>query len=175
MTPDQQLAYWKHYARKHEDAVKAFQGKTPQQLADMQTELEQLRERNMTADEKLLNAARKEAAKQAKEAAEAEYLPQIRAARVQSIASQVVQGDKLSAFMELVDTSKLLGEDGNVDETKVMGYLTAMYGETTPSSAGPRPPQWQNFGQFTSPPPRGKPGEAGAAEAQKRFGTKANT
>lgn len=169
MTESQQLNYWKHYARQHEDTAKAFKGVTPQQITDMQTELESLRDAKLSADDKALKVVRQEAAKQARAEAEAEYLPQIRAAKVQSIASQIVSGDKLNAFMDLVDTAKLLGEDGAVDETKVMGYLTAMYGETTPQTAGPR---HMNFGQYSPPPPRGKPGEAGTAEAQKRFGAK---
>jgi hypothetical protein len=168
MTSEQREAYWKNYARKHETAVKAYNGLTPQQVADMQKELESVREKTMSADEKLLKAARNEAYKQARAEAEAEYLPQIRASQVKSIASGIVAGDQLSAFLDLVDTAKLLGEDGHVSEEKVMGYLTALYGESTPP-AGPR---HQNFGQYSPPPPRGTPGQAGIAEAQKRFGTK---
>jgi hypothetical protein len=167
MTDAQKAAYWQHYARKHEDTVKGFKGLTPQQVADLQSKVETLETEKMSADEKTLKAVRDEAAKQAKAEAEAEYLPQIRAAKVQSIASQIVQGDKLSAFMDIVDTTRLLGEDGQVDESKVMGYLTAMYGTTPP--AGPR---WQNFGQHSPPPPPQRAGAGGAAEAQKRFGKK---
>jgi hypothetical protein len=171
MTPDQQLAYWKHHARRHEDTVKAFKGLTPQQIADIQAENESLKADKMTADEKALKAVRDEAKKQAKAEAEAEYLPQIRAAKVQNIASQIVSGDKLSAFMDLAGSSpQLLDENGQVSEEKVMGYLTAMYGTETPP--GPNQPKWQNFGQYSPPPPRGVPGEAGKVEAQKRFGAK---
>jgi hypothetical protein len=138
------------------------------QAAKDRQELENLRKEKMTASDRALADARDEAAKQAKAAADAEYLPQIRQAKVQAIASQIVSGDKLNAFMELADTSKLLGTDGQVDETKVMGFLTAMYGTVTPTNG----PRWQNSGQFTQPPPRANPGAAGAAEAQKRFGTK---
>lgn len=171
MTDAQRAAYWQHYARKHEDTVKAFKGLTPQQLADIQTENEALKAEKLSADEKALKAARDEAAQQARAAADAEYLPQIRAAKVQSIASQIVTGDKLSAFMEIIDAAKFLGEDGQIDESKVMGYLTAMYGESTP----PTGQRWQNFGQFTPPPPGPKPGSSGLAEAQRRQGIKPNS
>lgn len=165
MTDAQKAAYWQHYARKHEDTVKAFKGVTPQQAAELQAKVDELESKTLSADEKLLKAARQEAYKQARAEAEAEYLPQIRASQVKSIASGIVNGDQLSAFMDLVDTSKLLGEDGHVSEERVMGYLTALYGDSTPP-AGPR---HQNFGQYSPPPPRGKPGQAGIAEAQKRF------
>lgn len=167
MTDAQKAAYWQHYARKHEDTVKAF-GLTPQQVKDLQSKVETLESEKLSSDEKALKAVRDEAFKQARSEAEAEFLPQLRAAKVQSIASQIVSGDKLSAFMDIVDPSKLLGEDGSVDETKVMGYLTAMYGGE-PQQAGPR---WQNFGQYTPPPPPQKTGAGGTAEAERRFGKK---
>lgn len=170
MTEAQQLAYWKHHARRHEDAVKAYKGLTPQQIAELQAENENLKTERMSADEKALKDAREEAAKQARAEAEAQYLPQIRAAKVQSIASGIVSGDRLSAFMDVVDTSKLLDESGQVSEEKVMGYLTAMYGTT--QQAPPAGPRWQNFGQHSPPPPPQAAGAGGIAEAQKRFGKK---
>lgn len=169
MTDAQKAAYWQHYARKHEDTVKAFKGLTPQQVAELQTKVEELESKNATAEEKAIKAARDEAFKQARSEAEAEFLPQLRAARVQAIASNIVSGDKLTAFMEIVDPAKLLGEDGSVDETKVMGYLTAMYGGEPQTPPGPR---WQNFGQYTPPPPPQNAGAGGRAEAEKRFGKK---
>lgn len=169
MTAEQQAAYWKHYARKHEDTVKAFKGLTPAQVAELQAKNEELEAKALSADEKALKAVRDEAFKQARAQADAEYLPQLRAAKVHSIASTIVSGDRLNAFMDIVDPAKLLGDDGAVDESKVMGYLTAMYGSEQP---GPRQPQWQNFGQYTPPPPPQKSGAGGIAEAQKRFGKK---
>jgi len=169
MTDAQKAAYWQHYARKHEDTVKAFNGLTPQQVKDLQTQNEAFQAERMTADEKAVAAARKEAADAAAEAAKAEYLPQIQKLQVQGIAASVIQGDKLNAFMSVVNPAALVDDKGQVDETKVMGYLTAMYGDSPSPNAGPR---WQNFGQFTSPPPAQKPGSGGAAEAAKRFGTK---
>lgn len=169
MTDAQKAAYWQHYARKHEDTVKAFKGLTPQQAAELQTKVEELESKNATAEEKALKAARDEAFQQARAQAEAEFLPQIRAAQVQSIASQIVQGDKLAAFMNIVDPSKFLGEDGSVDEEKVMGSLTAMYAGEMQTQAGPR---WQNFGQHSPPPPPPNAGAGGMAEAQRRFGKK---
>jgi hypothetical protein len=170
MNDAQRAAYWQHYARKHEDTVKAFNGLTPQQVKDLQAKNEELEAKSLSADEKVLKQATKEASDAALAAAEAKYLPQIQRLEVKSIAGSVLSGDKLNAFMEIVNPAVLVGDDGAVDETKVMGYLTAMYGDTaTASQSGPR---HQNFGQFSPPPPRSNPGSAGAAEAQKRFGAK---
>jgi hypothetical protein len=171
MTEAQRTAYWQHYARKHEDTVKGFNGLTPQQVKDMQTENDALRTAQMSASDKALDAARKEAAKTAAEAARAEYLPQMQQLQVKAIASQVIQGDKLNAFLAIVDPSKLVGADGAVDETMVMGHLTAMYGAQQPQGATPGQ-RWQNAGQFSPPPPGAKPGAAGSAEAARRFGAK---
>jgi hypothetical protein len=170
MTEAQRTAYWQHYARKHEDTVKGFNGLTPQQVKDMQAENDALKTAQLSASDKAVKAARDEAAKVAADAAKAEYLPQIQALQVKSIASQVIQGDKLNAFMAIVNPSALVGADGAVDETMVMGHLTAMYG--TPSQSTAPGQRWQNAGQFAPPPPGAKPGAAGQAEAAKRFGTK---
>ena len=170
MTDAQRAAYWQHYSRKHEDTVKAFKGFTPQQVSDLQSKVESLEAEKLSAGEKELKQVRDEAAKAAAVAAKAEYLPQIQALQVKSIASQIITGDKLSAFMSIVNPAALVGEDGQVDETRVMGFLTAMYG--TDPQPGQRQPQWQNFGQYTQPPPSQKAGAGGAAEAQKRFGKK---
>ncbi len=181
MTDAQKAAYWQHYARKHEDTVKGFKGLTPQQVAELQTKVEELESQNATAEEKAIKEAVRQAQEEARSQAEAMYLPQIQRSDVQGMASTVVSGDKLKAFMDLVSPAKqdggfhpptaLLGDDGKVSEEKVMGYLTAMYGGEPPN-AGPR---WQNFGQYSPPPPGPKPGSGGLAEAQRRQGIKPNS
>lgn len=169
MSDAQKAAYWQHYARKHEDTVKGFKGLTPQQVADLQSKVETLETEKLSSDEKALKQARDEAAEAAAEAAKSEYLPQIQALQVKSIASQIISGDKLNAFMQVVNPAALVGKDGQVDEAQIMGVLTAMYGTDPQPSTGQR---HQNFGQYSTPPPRGAPGQAGTAEAQKRFGVK---
>lgn len=171
MTEPQRTAYWQHYARKHENAAKAFGTLTPQQVKDMQAENDALKTAQLSASDKAIKEARDEAARSAAEVAKAEYLPQIQALQVKSIASQIITGDQLNAFMAIVNPAALVGADGAVDETKVMGHLTAMYGTQQSQSSTPGQ-RWQNAGQFSPPPPGAKPGSAGQAEAEKRFGTK---
>lgn len=183
MTDAQQAAYWKHHARRHEDTVKGFKGLTPQQVAELQAENDSLKGEKMSADEKALKAARDEAFKQAQQEAQAQYLPQIQRSAVQGFAANIVSGDQLKAFLDIVSPelpggkfqppTAVLGDDGQVSEEKVMGYLTAMYGAQ--GSTPPNPasgPRWQDFGQYSSPPPPAQLGAAGKAAAEKRFGAK---
>lgn len=175
MSDAQKAAYWQQQAQRWEsrrktDLSDAYEGLTPQQVKDLRAKNEELEAKTQTADEKALKQATKQASDAARAEATAQYLPQIQRLEVKSIAGSVISGDKLNAFMEIVNPAALVGEDGTVDETKVMGYLTAMYGDT---ATAPQPgPRHQNFGQFAPPPPRSNPGSAGAAEAAKRFGTK---
>lgn len=170
MTSDQQVAYWKHYARRNEDNLKAYHGFSPDQLTELQTELGQLRDEKLSADEKTLKAARAEATQAAADATRAEYLPKLQAAEVKSIASGVISGDRLKAFMEFADPSKFVGDSGDIDEVKVMGALTAMYGAPQQNQTSGQ--RWQNAGQYAPPPPPRKPGEGGRAELERRFGAK---
>jgi hypothetical protein len=109
MNDAQKAAYWQHYARKHEDTVKAFNGLTPQQVKDLQAQNEAFEAEKMTADEKAVKAARDEAADAARQR-EAEYLPQIQKLQVQGIAASVIQGDKLNAFMSVVNPAALVDD-----------------------------------------------------------------
>lgn len=174
MTDAQRAEYWKHYARKHEDKVNAYGELTPQQVKELQAKLDALEADKLTADERALKDARKEAADAAATAARAELQPKLQAAEVRGIAGPVIQGDQLKAFMALVSgekgvSSAVLGENGEVDEAKVMGLLTAMYGQA-PAGQQQSGPRWQNAGQYSPPPPAGRPGGTGRAEAQRRFG-----
>lgn len=166
MTPEQQVAYWKHYARQHENTVKAFDGLTPQQVADMKAKLETLETEKLSADEKAIKAAREEASTAAAEAAKAEFLPKLQAAEVKSIAAEIIKGDQLKTFLSVINPAAFVGDNGEIDESKVMGALTGMFG-------APQQPmqRWQNAGQFAPAPPPGRPGESGRAEAARRFGT----
>lgn len=57
MTPEQQAAYWKDKARKHEDRVSAYGGKTPEEIAQLQADLDAARAASQTAEEKAIQEA----------------------------------------------------------------------------------------------------------------------
>ncbi|MGV9540920.1 hypothetical protein ACWDSF_06305 [Nocardia beijingensis] len=169
MAPEQQAAYWKFHARKREDAVRAFGGKTPQQIAELETQLNALKAERMSAEEKAIADAVSQAQEATRAEVEQEWQSKYRTARLQAVAGTVLTDkDQLKSFMSIVDTSKFVGEDGDIDDDAVMGHLTAIYGQ--PREFGSGLPQHRNWGQHSAPPPMAQPGAAGRAEAARRRG-----
>jgi hypothetical protein len=77
-------------------------------------------------------------------------------------ASKVIDGDRLEAICRVASIGQYVGDDGQIDEAKVINSMRAVFGI-------PAGPQWQDFGQHTESPDMGGPGDRGRAEAQKRF------
>lgn len=139
-----------------------------EQAAADREELERLRNEKLTADERALQEAVEKAQAEARSAAESEWRPKYQTAQLRGIAGSIIKDpDRLESFMSITDSSKFVGEDGDIDQEKVMGHLTAIFVANQPP---PSPRQW---GQYSGPgnPPK-EPGEGGKAEAAKRFGTK---
>lgn len=146
-----------------------LQGELTQAQAN-QAELETLRREKMTASEVAIAEAREQAAAEARAAVEAEYRPQLLAKELKATAGQVIAGDQLKAFLEIADPAKFVGSDGNIDEEKVMGHLTGLYGRERQFGSGL--PQHRDWGQNSGQPPGKTGADMGLAEAHKRFGTK---
>jgi hypothetical protein len=91
--------------------------------------------------------------------------PPSSAAQLKEIAGRVLSGPQLDAFVSVANLKAVAGENGDIDETKVMGVLTGMFGVADDSG-----PAHQDFGQYRQPPPMPGPGDRGRAEAAKRFG-----
>jgi hypothetical protein len=110
MTVEEQAAYWRHHARKHEDRLKKQPSPAElRQLREQAAELERLQEENASADEKALKAARKEGA-----SAERTRLGQrLAAAELKAAAAGKVAG--FEALVEDLNLSKFVGEDGEPD------------------------------------------------------------
>ena len=85
--------------------------------------------------------------------------------QLREIAGKVIDGDQLEAFVNLADPKKFATENGDIDETRVMGALTGIFGVVTKPGLS-----HQQSGQFSADLPMPSPGERGAAEAAKRFG-----
>lgn len=60
MTPEQQIAYHSYHARKHEDRVKQFGDRTPEQIRQMESELAELRTKSLSAEEQQIEKAKEE-------------------------------------------------------------------------------------------------------------------
>ncbi|MEV6432580.1 hypothetical protein [Nocardia sp. NPDC051463] len=169
MTAEEQAAYFKHYARKHEGAVKAYNGVTPKQVAEMADRIKALETEKLTDSEKAVETAKAEAAEAARAAAEADWKPRLLTSELKAVAGTILDKEQLASFMEIAAVEKFAKDDGTIDEDKVMGHLTAIYGQ--PRQFGAGLPQHLNWGQHGTPPPAPSGVAMGKAEAAKRFGT----
>ncbi|MEU9806229.1 hypothetical protein [Mycobacterium sp. NPDC050853] len=169
MTDAQQAAYWKHYSREHEGKAKAFStlGLTPEQIQQLQERNTELEKAQMDASELALKEATDKAAAEARAATEADWKPKLLASQLKSAASQVLSGEQLNEWLDSVDPGKFVGENGEIDESKVMGKLTAIFGQKQEQR------QQRSWGQFnTGHQSTDTPGAAGRAAAEKRFPSK---
>lgn len=94
---------------------------------------------------------------------EVETRPPVTAEQLKSVAARVLSDSQAAAWVDSVDPSKLTNNEGAVDEVKVMGHLTALFG------VQPQQPKRRDWGQSTGAPQGKFPGAAGRAEAEKRF------
>lgn len=87
--------------------------------------------------------------------------------KFRAVASNILSGNALDAFSDAADLSKFTGDDGGIDEERVMGHLTAMFGTQTPAGGQ------RNWGQHSGSSGQGlRPGDGGRAEAARRAGRK---
>lgn len=158
MTSEQQAAYWQDKARKHEDRVKAFGGKTPEEIAQMQADLEAARTASQTAEQKAIEDA--------KQAGRSEVIGILANERVTTAIERALQGRE-------VDPATLLTLDRStfVDGDKAdMAKITAWVAENTKEKPKPGPiPNLSRFqGQHEQIETTGR--ATGEAEAERRFG-----
>lgn len=132
-------------------------------------ELETLRREKMTASDRAIAEARDQAEKEARAAVEAELRPKFLQAQLKGAAGQILSGPQLESFLAVTNPAVFAGDDGEIDETKVMGHLTAIFGEKQQSN------HRQSWGQYSPGAPPVTPGGAGLAEAQRRQGIQPNS
>lgn len=165
MEPTQQAAYWKHQSRKHEGRATAFNGGlTAAEAQALQERIAAFEQEKLTDQERAVASAAEQARADARSEAEKELLPRLQEMQVRTYAASILSKDQLAAWVPTVNLQAFVGESGEVDEEKVMGTLTAIFGE----------PQHQqrDWGQFRNGDRRATPGESGRVEAERRFGTK---
>ena len=122
MPAEQQVAYWKHQARKHEGRVK--------DMADydaIRAERDELRATGQTDTEKAIEAARKEAAEAARAEARKETLPPLVKAEFRAVIAGRIPADRIANLLEPLDLTKFLTADGGeVDTDKVQQYVDGL-------------------------------------------------
>lgn len=159
MTPDQQIAYWKHYSRQHEATAKARADYDVQ--AEKARKFDEMQAANATEQEKAVQAA----AAQARADALKETTPRLVAAEFRAATAGRLTPDQLAAALEPLDMSKFLDATGNVDVTKVATHAALL----APAGA-PAAPTFPDLGQGQRPGTAAPSVAAGRAmfEAQKK-------
>lgn len=157
MTTEQQLAYYRHHNRKSGDVLKQFGGITPEQAKQAIAEAEQLRQSQLSDNERAIEEAKTAAATSAADEATSKWAPKV----LRATAGRFIEGDQLESFLAITDAKSFI-KDGEFDEEAVVGHLTGLFG----GSGKQQPPrQW---GQSGTRPPAPSAKEAGLAEARRR-------
>lgn len=141
MTVEQREAYWKHHSRKWEGI--ATSRSDYDQLAEDARQWREHQRRALPADER----ARQDAVEQARRDGEAQarlaLAPQLVRAEFRA-AAPGVEEDKLNSFLEDLDLSKYLKDDGTVDAARVQAKASLLP-STNPA------PQRQSFQGYSRP------------------------
>jgi len=166
MTPEQQTAYWRFQAKKHEKTAKSRADYDD--LKKAKDELEELKRQGLTDQEKALEEARAQARTEAESAATVKYAGRVVGAELKAaLAEKKVPAAQAKSLVEFLDHTKFLTPDGEVDTDKVTAYAdgVATTGTNWPDTGG---------GDRGKAPATGRDAdrEAGLAEAQKRYGKK---
>jgi hypothetical protein len=151
---DQQLAYWMHRSRKHEDRVAAM--RDYDELKGVKTQYEQLLAQHQTEHERAVADARR----QGEQSAMARANTMLVEAYVRSAAAaRGVDDDAVGDFLDTTRLDAFIGSDGKVDTAKVYRQINRMApapaaappagvpaGPAVPAPPGaqvPPPPGWQ--------------------------------
>jgi hypothetical protein len=174
MTEAQRTAYWQDKARKHEQRVKDLGNLTPQQLTELREKAgraDQLERDLMSDNDKKVAEARDTA----KAEADATYRPRLVRSEFKAELKGRVPDEELDARLDSIteplDLAKFLTDGGDVDTAKVKSFVdniapakggpTIRRGPTATGHGGTGPGAGGGSGTF---------GEAGKAQAEKRFG-----
>lgn len=112
MQPAEQAAYYKHQARKHEDRVKAYGDFTPEKLAELTRERDELRQANQSESERAIE--------EAKEAGRAEVRQLLAAERVRTALASALSGrvPDSDALLDLDRSVFVKGDKADTDAIK---------------------------------------------------------
>jgi len=131
MTEKQQLAYWKHHARRHEGVANS-RADYDQQKADAE-KWRQAQEEKKTPDQKAIDAAAQTAAENARREERLKTAPRIVRAEFKAAAAEEgVSKELLAAFLEDVNHAVYLNEDGSLNEEKVSKRVKALAASSGP-------------------------------------------
>jgi hypothetical protein len=156
MKPEEQAAYHAFHARKHENRVKEYGEITPQQAKDALAEIQRLKTANQSQAEKDLEAAKAEGA--------APFKTLLGQERVNSALTVLLTGRVLNATaLATFDRDAFVKDDATADSDAIKAWVEAN------STAAQATRRAVNLGQGDREQVVAGPGEAGKAEAARRF------
>jgi hypothetical protein len=122
MSVEQREAYWKHHARKHEDAVKSMGDY--QSLKDKASQYDALVAASQTEQERAVEAAKAEG----RTAGKAEVTPLIVRTEIKAQAALAGMTDAaaLKALTDRLDTTTFLNDKGDIDPDEVEKYVKSI-------------------------------------------------
>lgn len=161
MTEPQKTEYWRHKAQKHEKSAKARAD-----YDDVKAERDRLKAAGQTDAEKAAEKAVTEARADERARVEAEtrdkYASQLVGAEFKAALAGKRDPKDIASLIEGLDITKFLTATGEVDTDKVTNYAAGL---------APSGTSWPDTGAGRRGGSRAKPGDAGAAEADRRFGS----
>lgn len=161
MTAQQQAAYWKHQARRHEDRAK--QAPSEAELTELRAakeERDQLRQAQMTDAEKAVEAARAEGEKTARLA----LAPDLVAAEFRAQAAGRIPG--LDALVEDLNHAKFLTAEGRPDHDAISARVQALIPAEDEQKQDRRGPDLE---QGYRNPPNNTPTVSGGADLYAKY------
>ena len=158
MTPEERIEFEEKAKRRYQDKLKAFDGKTPEDVKKLEQELEALRQEKLTEQEKAVEEAAKNARAEASTTAAS--------STVDAVLKVALRGRTADAAAMLeLDRSQFITED-SADTEKILAWVeehsTAMNEKRLPVKTGAGSHERLEVSAR----------EAGRAAAQKRFGKK---
>lgn len=124
MASDQQAAYYRHQARKHEDRnkdlLKLTGGKYGDDLKADLDELATLRQSRMTDGEKAVEDAKRTA----REDAQREFGPRMARIAFDAALAHIEDDDERSELIDTLNLNSVLTDEGDVDTAKVRRIVT---------------------------------------------------
>lgn len=155
MSVEQQAAYWKHQARKHQQ--RAESRSDYDDLKAKAAEADRIRQERETEHEKAVREAAEKASAEARSA----MAPSLVAAEFRAALAGRLTPEQRDALIEDINPSRYLKGDGTVDLDKVRKRADVL----APPSRGPKPDRSQGGAGTGTTSAR----DAGRAEAARRF------
>lgn len=139
MTTEQELAYWKHRSRGHEDKWKQVVNRnlTPDQVIEMQQQLDEANRARMTDHQREVADARKAGEEDARSALMPQIVRSVIAAELARKAPAITDAD-IQARTEYLDLTKFLTNKGEVDTDKVANYAATLAPASSGADSGSR-------------------------------------